>query len=126
MAHLISVEPNGHILRIAVYDAIDMKAYEHVVPYIDSAIYEYDTVRLLFDLTEYVGREPGAGFEYAELSLPNWAKVERVAFIGDRRFEPRVEGFCKPFTSATIKYFYSDQGDAAAEWIREGVDQSSR
>jgi hypothetical protein len=122
MAHLISVEPKANILRILVHDWIDKKAYEHIVPYIDSAIDEYDTVRLLFDLTEYVGRDSGAMFEDAEPSLPHWAAVERVAIIGDKRFEPRAPAFCEPFTSATIKYFYSHQGKAAEEWIHEGVE----
>ena len=122
MSHLISVEPNGRILRIAVFDWLDSKAYEHILPYIDSAIAEYDTVRLLFDLTEYAGREPGEAFEDAELNLPNWAGVERVAFIGDKRFEPRLPAFCEPFKSAAIKYFYTHQHKSAEEWIREGVD----
>ena len=61
-----------------MHDKLGMEAYKHIVPCIDPAIAEYDSVRLLFDLTEYYGRESGAVLEDAELSVPHWADVERV------------------------------------------------
>jgi len=122
MSHLVSVEPYGRIIRVKALGQMGMATYEHLVPFIDSAIMEYGAVRLLFDLTQFAGREAGAVFEDAEFSLPHWAEVERVAFIGDKQFETRIRTFCQPFKSATVRYFYPNQRRDAEEWIHEHVE----
>ncbi|MEM1451202.1 MAG: STAS/SEC14 domain-containing protein [Planctomycetota bacterium] len=121
MPHLISLEPRGRIIHALVRGWIDEEAYEHIVPAIDETIFEYDMARLIFDLTDYVGREPGSEFEDIELDLPNWTKLQRVAVIGHERFKPRMEWFCRPFTSATLRFFLPEQKDDADAWIHEGI-----
>lgn len=123
MSHLVAVEPRGNILHVKVLGRIRLETYKHLIPFIDTAIFEYDGVRILFDLTEFAGRDPdGAVFEEdTKFDLPYWAEVERVAFIGDKKFEPRMPAFCEPFTSATSRFFYPHQRKDAGEWIREGV-----
>ncbi|MHC5062980.1 MAG: SpoIIAA family protein [Planctomycetota bacterium] len=122
MAHLVSVEPHGHIIRVKVLGRLGQETYAHLVPFIDTAIAEFDGVRVLFDLSQYAGREPGESFEDAEFSLPHWAEVERVAIIGGKHLEPRVVAFCEPFSSATVRFFYPNQVKAAEEWIHEDVE----
>ncbi|MEM6674215.1 MAG: STAS/SEC14 domain-containing protein [Planctomycetota bacterium] len=121
MTHQISLEPRGRIIHVLVQGWIDEEAYEHIVPYVDETIDEYDMARVMFDLTRYVGREPGSHFEDVEFDLPNWAKVERVAIVGPERFRPRMEWFCKPFTTAKLRYFLSNEKTEADEWIHEGT-----
>ena len=121
MAHLISVEPRGRILRVLLTDWMDEAAYEHIAPYIDTALDEFDSARILFDLTEYAGREPGADFESMELSLPNWSKVERVAVLGHARFEDRLAAARDAFPSARVQFFPLSEKSAADEWIHEEI-----
>ncbi len=122
MSHLVSVEPHGHIIRVNVLGRMNAEAYDHLVPYIDTAIDEFQGARVLFDLSKYVGRDPDEGFDVPEFNLPHWAEVERVAIVGHERFEPRTPAFCAPFTSATVRFFYPNQIKDAEEWIHEGVE----
>jgi hypothetical protein len=51
------------------------------------------------------------------------ADIERLALVGESRWEAGMAGFCKPFTLATIRYFDSSKMDEAHNWIMEGVVQ---
>ncbi|MEM9380516.1 MAG: STAS/SEC14 domain-containing protein [Planctomycetota bacterium] len=121
MPHLISLEPRGRIIHVLVRGWIDEEAYEHIVPHVDEAVFEYDMARILFDLTDYVGREPGSTFEDIELDLPNFKKVERVAILAHEQLKPRMEWFCRPFTTAKVEFFPTSEREKAQEWIHGGV-----
>ena len=121
MSHLVTVERHGKLIRVKVLGQLGVEAFKHILPFLDRAIEEHESARMLFDLTSYAGREPGEGYDDLTFDLPNWAAVERVAFIGDKVFEPRMPIFCKPFTSASLRWCYPDHGEDAEAWIQEGI-----
>jgi hypothetical protein len=43
--------------------------------------------------------------------------IERLAVIGEKKWEKGMTTFCKPFTTAKIRYFEKDQGAEAQIWI---------
>jgi hypothetical protein len=45
--------------------------------------------------------------------------MERIALVGDRRWEAFMAKVCKPFTVATIRYFDRLEVEAARAWIAE-------
>jgi len=121
VSHLISVDCNGSLVHVDVTDQLTLEGYKHIVPYIDAAIDEFGSVRVLFDLGEYHGWDGEARWEDLDLELLHWASVERVAIIGDPKYEEGVATFCRPFTAATVRYFYPADAKAAEEWIHEGL-----
>jgi hypothetical protein len=45
---------------------------------------------------------------------PNhFTKVERIAMVGDNKWEGWMAKVCKPFTAPTVKYFEAGELDAA-------------
>lgn len=44
---------------------------------------------------------------------------ERLALVGERKWEQRMAAFCKPFTSARVRYFDRSKVDEARAWLRE-------
>ena len=46
-------------------------------------------------------------------------KVDRIALVGDKRWEEWMAKVCKPFTTAQLRYFDSAQIDAAWAWLKE-------
>ena len=53
------------------------------------------------------------------------AHVERIAIVGDRRWEMLLANFAKPFSQAEMKYFDRSEIDAAWEWLRETGEEGT-
>jgi hypothetical protein len=49
--------------------------------------------------------------------------IERVALVGDRKWEAGMAVFCKPFTTAKVRYFDAAKSNEAMAWINEEVAQ---
>jgi hypothetical protein len=121
MSQLVSVEANGNLIRIAVNGDMSLEAYQHIVPFINDAIEQFGTARLIFDVLDFQGPKPGAAWDDLELDLDHWRHIERVAFVCDERDEGKVAKFCRPFTGAALKCFRAHELEAAEEWIHEDL-----
>lgn len=45
--------------------------------------------------------------------------IERLAIVGDKKWENAMALFVKPFTTAKVRYFNVSERDRAEQWIRE-------
>jgi len=45
--------------------------------------------------------------------------------VGDRKWEKWMASFCRPFTTAKVRYFEMSQADAAWKWLEEN-DESQK
>ena len=54
------------------------------------------------------------------ISCPS-SHIERLALVGEKRWEAGMAVFCKPFTTAEVRYFDESKAEEAAEWIHEGI-----
>ena len=44
---------------------------------------------------------------------------EKIAMVGDKKWQDWITQFMKPFTNAEIRYFDSEQKEEAKEWINQ-------
>ncbi|NOX98730.1 MAG: STAS/SEC14 domain-containing protein [Verrucomicrobia bacterium] len=52
-----------------------------------------------------------------KFDIKHWKDIEKLAIIGESKWEAGMAAFCKPFTSAKIKYFEQSNLEGAREWI---------
>jgi hypothetical protein len=45
--------------------------------------------------------------------------MERIAVVGDKKWESWMATLCKPFTMAKVRYFEASEIDAAWAWLNE-------
>jgi hypothetical protein len=45
--------------------------------------------------------------------------MERIALVGEKKWEEWMAKVCKPFTMAKVRYFDASEIDAAWAWVRE-------
>ena len=50
-------------------------------------------------------------------TLKHFADIERLAVVGDKRWEHDMMTFYKPFTKATIRYFDQANAAEARKWL---------
>jgi hypothetical protein len=56
-------------------------------------------------------------WEDLKFDLKHWKDIERLAIVGDKKWEKGMAAFCKPFTKAQIRYFDAAQVAEAREWL---------
>jgi hypothetical protein len=76
-------------------------------------------LRLLFEMTDFHGWEAGALWDEIKLDIKLFADIERIAVVGDKKWERGMATFYKPFTRATIRYFDQANAAEARKWLRE-------
>ena len=115
----IKQENGGKLVVVQVTGKLGKADYERCVPEFERLIRQHGKLRLLFELTGFHGWEAGALWDEIKLDIRHFADIERLAVIGDKKWEHGMVTFYKPFTKATIRYFDQANAAEARKWLRE-------
>jgi hypothetical protein len=118
MSFAVSETTQGKNIEVEITGKLTKEAYEQFVPLTEAAIKEHGKVRILAVLHDFHGWTAGALWEDIKFDLKHFKDIERLAIVGDSKWEAGMATFCKPFTTATIKYFDQKDLAAAREWIK--------
>jgi hypothetical protein len=94
------------------------------VPAVNRAVEQHGKIRMLVQMHDFHGWTMEALWQDIKFDLKHFRHIERIAFVGDRKWEHGMAVFCKPFTTATIRYFDKGNYDDAIQWIHEGMPVS--
>ena len=99
--------------------------YKQFVPTIEIILTALGKVRLFIRLKDFHGWDIHAAWDEFVFSLVHYSDFERIAIVGDGKWEKWMAGFCKSFTTAKVKYFELSEIDAAWDWLKEN-DESNK
>jgi hypothetical protein len=119
----LSEEAGGKVLTLDLSGKITAHDYEHFTPEIDRLIRQHTQIRMLVRMHDFHGWSLGALWEDFKFGVRHFSHIERLAFVGDRKWEAAVALLCRPFTRAVVHYFDESRADQAATWIHEGSVQ---
>jgi len=120
MPILLNQEEGGKLLIAHVNGKLTKEDYENFASEFERLVRQHGKLRLLFDMTDFEGWETGALWEEIKFDITHFANIERLAVVGDKRWEHVMTTFFKPFTKATIRYFDHDIVVAEArKWLDE-------
>jgi hypothetical protein len=97
----IKEEDGGKLVAVQVTGKLVKADYECCVP-------------------DFHGWEAGALWSEIKLDIKYFADIERLAVVGDKKWEQSMVTFFKPFTKATTRYFNQADAVEARMWLREG------
>jgi hypothetical protein len=119
MSIQLNEESGGKVLAIHVRGKLAKKDYEHFVPEFERLARQHGRLRVLFDMTGFHGWEAAALWEDTKFAIKHFDDIDRLAMVGEEKWQRGMATFCKPFTKATIRYF--DHADAAEArmWLSE-------
>ena len=117
MTDRVEIVATGPVLEVHVSGKLTKEAYGQLVPAVDKQIKEQGKLRILLVMKDFHGWTAGALWEDTKFDLKHWRDIERLAMVGDKKWEQGMAAFCKPFTAAKIKYFDQSQLDEAREWV---------
>ena len=115
MATHLSEENGGRLLEVRVSGKLTHDDYQHFVPAFERLVQQHGKIRVLFVMTDFHGWEAGALWDDIKFDLKHFSDIEKLAMVGEKMWEKGMSVFCRPFTSATIRFF--DDIEQARAWL---------
>jgi len=109
-----------NVLRVQASGKFSKEDYQHFVPEVERLISNLGKIRILFEMQDFHGWEAGALWEDIKFDFKHFSDIERLAIVGDKKWEEWMAKFCKPFTTAAIRYFDVARAEEAKAWIEAG------
>ena len=111
--------PTGTIVTLKFREKLDKADYDTFVPMIETQMENNAPIRLLAELHDFEGWTAGALWEDTKFAAKHFHDIERLAVVGESRWQKGITVFVKPFTSADVRYFDINEIDRARKWVRE-------
>ncbi|MCB9851875.1 MAG: STAS/SEC14 domain-containing protein [Phycisphaerales bacterium] len=107
----------GKLLEFHLSGKLTKSDYETFVPLVESVVKEHGKIRLLVIMHDFHGWNAGALWEDIKFDAKHFADIERLAIVGETKWQEWMSKFCRPFTTAKIKYFDANEVESARTWI---------
>lgn len=117
MESAIEVVSSGKVLHVRATGKLTKEFYEAFVPAVDQQIEAQGNLRILFEMHDFHGWTAGALWQDLRFDMAHWRDIEKLAIVGETKWEEGMAAFCKPFTSATVKYFDHSAIEEAKAWV---------
>ncbi len=107
------------VLTVELSGKLEQSDYEQFVPAVETLIQEHGKIRLLVRLGDFDGWSAGALWEDIKFDARHFNDIERLAIVGDEKWEKGMAVFCKPFTTAEVRFYPIEKTDQARAWLEE-------
>jgi len=111
--------PDDRVLGFRMSGKLHDEDYKTFVPAVDEAISAHGKVRMLAQFHEFEGWDAHALWDDIKFATTHCSKIERIAMVGEKKWQEWMAKVCKPFTMAKIEYFDASQTDQAWAWLQE-------
>lgn len=110
-------QPIGeNLLKVKVRGKLVRKDYEEFAPMVERMVQEHGKIRVLIEMEDFHGWTAGALWEDIKFDAKHFNHIERLAMVGDKKWQEWMAMFCRPFTTAKIRYFDHAEADEARAW----------
>lgn len=114
---------HGKLLEIDLHGRLTRKDYEKFVPDTEELIRRHGKIAVLVTMHDFEGWDLGALWEDIKWDVKHFNDIERLAIVGEESWHKWMTGFCKPFTTAKVRFFTFAQLPEAHAWVDEYAAQ---
>jgi hypothetical protein len=107
------------VLGLKLCGTLHDEDYKLFVPKMETILDAEGKIRLFVQFDDFHGWDLHAAWDDLKFGLRHYSDFERIAMVGDRRWEKWMSSFCKPFTRAKVMYFDKADVDAAWKWLED-------
>lgn len=108
-----------NIIAVTVSGTLTEEDYETLTPRLEREAEQHEVLRLVWEMRDFEGWQPGALWEDAKLDTQLNSEVTKLAMIGETRWQDWMTQLSKPFAVGELRYFDESERDAAYAWIRQ-------
>src|SRR5437763_7019055 len=104
-------------LEIDLSGKLEAEDYKAFGPKIEGLIREHGKLRVLVHMHDFHGWTAGGLWEDIKFDARHFKDLERIAFVGDKKWEEQMSKFCKAFTTGEVRFFDASQLATARRWL---------
>lgn len=93
--------------------------YESIVPVMEKLVKQHGKIRVVVVMHDFHGWTAGALWEDTKFAARHFNDIERLAVVGETKWQHGMAVFCKPFTAAAVRYFDHAAVSEARAWLAE-------
>lgn len=119
----VHTSSDGALIEVELSGEVSSNDYTTVlVPAIEAALAEHDTVRLLAVVQpEFKGYDFGAAWADTKLGLSHWRGFDRIAVAADQSWVQTSVRLAAPILPCPVQVFELSDLEAARRWMRESL-----
>jgi len=108
---------DGKVLEVQLTGKLAKEDYEYFVPAVERLVKAHGKIRMLVEMHDFHGWTAGAIWQDVKFDAKHFSDIERLAIVGETKWQHGMAVFCKPFTSAKVRYFDRPGIELAREWL---------
>lgn len=113
-------ESSGPVVGYRVVGKVTVEDYQKLNPEVQALVDQYDNnVCVLLDLEQFGGEEVKAWLPDLKFGHHFHDKINKMAVVGDKRWEKWMTALVDPFYAKDAKFFHTEDIDKAWTWLRE-------
>lgn len=116
MHEILSEE--GRLIRVRVSGKLTQEDYDKLIPAWQRVIASQGAMRMLLVMEDFHGWDLGAAWDDLHFELTHASKLERMAMVGDKRWERWMAKIGEIFAPEMVKYFDTSEIAEAERWVR--------
>jgi hypothetical protein len=124
MVATVNEQAGGRILEVTAMGKLTKEDYKDFIPWVERLIERHGKISVLFQMHDFHGWTAGALWEDLKLDLRHFRDIDRLAMVGEKRWQKGMSIFCKPFTTAQIRYYEHHQIEDARSWLKKGTQKA--
>lgn len=115
----VTEESGGKVLVVHAIGKLVKSDYPPFVAEFERRVQKPRKQHVLFDMTGLHGWEAGAAWEDMKFGVKHFADIDRLAMVGDKKWQHGMAIVFKPFTKAVTRYFDGTESAEARKWLEE-------
>ncbi|MBN9484580.1 MAG: STAS/SEC14 domain-containing protein [Bacteroidetes bacterium] len=116
---MIDIGIEGNIIYTVAMQILTKEDYEFLIPRLENLVDEHKKVKWYFEMQDFKGWEISAFWQDVKFDTKYASDFEKIAMVGEKKWQEWMTDVMKVFTSATIKHFDLEQKDEALSWIKQ-------
>lgn len=112
-------QTEGNVIATKAIEKLTKSDYAVLLPVLINRLQTYKKIRWYFEMENFQGWELKAFWEDVKFDAQHANDFEKIAMVGEKKWQEWMTDLMKPFTEAEIKFFEMKERNTALEWIKK-------
>jgi hypothetical protein len=118
MATTLIENGGGKVLEVQTRGKLTHEDYRNFASKFEAMLKTNGKLSVLFEMIDFHGWDAATMWDELKFDLKHFSDIQRLALVGDKKWEKGMSVFCRPFTAAAVRYFDAAELGQARAWVQ--------